>query len=123
MAHPSTRPLVAILLVLFAAMAAHAQDTVFLGTIEDVPLMPGLAEAVDDGMIFESPSGRIAEAHAWGAVTRRQVLDFYAATLPQLGWEREAAGRFRREGEILRLQFDDGDRSGLDVRFALTPAP
>ena len=111
------------LLVLFAGMLAHAQVPAFLGTIEDLPLMPGLTEAVDAGMAFESPSGRIAEAHASGPVTRRQVLGFYAATLPQLGWEREAAGRYRREGEILRLEFGDATPSGLGVRFTLAPAP
>jgi hypothetical protein len=123
MAYGSIRFLVAFLLVMFAGMLAHAQGTVFLGAIEDVPLMPGLSEAVDDGMVFESPSGRIAEARASGPVTRRQVLDFYAATLPQLGWERETPGRYRREGEILRIEFGDGDSPDLGVRFALAPAP
>ena len=45
---------------------------------------------------------------------------FYAATLPQLGWTPAGADPWRRDGEMLRLDFRgrDGD---LTVGFTLSP--
>jgi hypothetical protein len=58
----------------------------FIAGIEDLPVMPGLAEIADAGLIFDKPSGRIVEAYAQGEVGEQAVLDFYQETLPQLGW-------------------------------------
>ena len=113
---------VALMLLLTGGLKAQAPGAGFLATIEDLPLMPGFVEALDEGMVFESPSGRIAEAFATGAATRDGVLAFYADTLPQLGWTREGPGRFRRENEILELEITGESGSPLTVRFALAPA-
>ena len=43
-------------------------------------------------MVFDTPAGRIVEAVASGAVTRDEVLAFYAETLPQLGWDEGGCG-------------------------------
>ncbi len=126
-----TRPsLAAFVFTLFLAAAlagphVWAGDRIaFVTAIDDLPLMPGLIEASDDAMVFDAPAGRIVEAYASGAVSRNQVLEFYARTLPQLGWQRAGDGRFRREGEILKLEFPDGGAQAPDltVRFALSPA-
>ena len=92
---------------------------------QDLPLMPGLEEDAQGRMVFDTAAGRIVEAYASGAVSRAQVLDFYAATLPQLGWRREGEAAFRREDEILVLEFSAGKAGSapaLTVRFALSPA-
>lgn len=98
----------------------------FVGGFEDMPLMAGLNETGEAGMVFDTPAGRIVETYATGAVSRDAVVEFYAATLPQLGWRRIGETEFRREGEVLRLEFPDaetaaGGVAGLTVRFALTP--
>ncbi len=108
------------------APAAGGEGGGFLRGIEDLPLMPLLSESADGGMVFDTPAGRIVEAFASGAVTPAEVLAFYAATLPQLGWTMEDAVQFRREGEILRLEFTEyhppPKRGGpLTVRFAISP--
>ena len=109
-----------------AADRAAGQGTVaFVGGIEDLPLMPGLEEDAAGRMVFDTAAGRIVEAFASGAVSRTQVLDFYAATLPQLGWRREGETAFLREDEILVLEFSAGKAGpapALTVRFALSPA-
>ena len=109
------------------ARPAAAQGGAFVSDIEDLPLMPGLTEAVDEGMVFDTAAGRIVEAYAAGAVTRAQVVAFYAATLPQLGWTRSAETVFRREDETLVLEFPPPDppaprRPVLTVRFSLSPS-
>jgi hypothetical protein len=116
---------VAALLVGSAPAGGSADDaTRFLATIDDLPLMPGLTEDANAGVNFDSPAGRIVEAFAFGSVSERQVLDFYAATLPQLGWRQDGDAEFSREREVLQLEFPGPAKAGspLTVRFALKPA-
>jgi hypothetical protein len=92
----------------------------FFSMVEDLPLMPGLTEIVEAGLMFDNPRGRIVTMFAKGNVARPAVLDYYRGALPQLGWEASGSDRFRREGEILRLEFTK-ETAGLIVRFALSP--
>ena len=92
----------------------------FIEGSEDVPLAPSLTAVADAGMVFDSPSGRIVEAFATGAVTRDQVLAFYAMTLPELGWTQDGPAAYRREGERLSIDFFGTD-GALSVRFTLSP--
>ncbi|MDA0674781.1 MAG: hypothetical protein O3A88_00160 [Proteobacteria bacterium] len=92
----------------------------FLSVIEDIPLAPGLTEAVGEAVMFDSPGGRIVEALAEGRVGRDAVTRFYSETLPQLGWQRVGTG-FRREGEELSLELSE-PAGLLSVRFRLRPA-
>ncbi|MBI3453654.1 MAG: hypothetical protein HY057_12665 [Rhodospirillales bacterium] len=109
-----------------AAMAQAAEG--FVTGVEDMPLMPGLTQ-LGGAIGFDAPSGRIVEVYAEGAVTRERVLEFYAATLPQLGWQAIRPGAFRREGEMLQIEFPPPDRAraasrqagSLIVRFFLSP--
>lgn len=107
------------LLLALVAQPLGAQQ-VFLSGIDDLPLMPGLTELPESGVVFDKPSGRIVETYAEGPVTRESVIAFYRRTLPQLGWRDHGMAAFRREGEQLALTFlgVDGD---LVVRFTLQP--
>ncbi len=101
-----------------AALAGEA--AAFMAGVADLPLMPGLAEVPDAGVVFDKPAGRIVEAYAEGAVSRAAVTAFYISTLPNLGWRAKAEALFQREGELLRLGFL-GDDGGLVVRVTLQP--
>lgn len=98
---------------------APRAQTVYLTELEDVPLMPGLSEVEDAGVVFDKPSGRIVEVYAHGSVSREEVTAFYREALPQLGW-RPQDGIYLREGEALEIDFlgADGD---LAVRYTLQP--
>jgi hypothetical protein len=111
----------ALLISPFAAVATRAQTTAaYVPGLEDVPLMRGLTPAGGNDVSFDSPQGRIVIVNTAGAVERAQVLTFYAASMMQLGWDRIGDSAFRREGELLRLEF--GQRGDLlTVRFALSP--
>jgi len=114
------RHLATALAILFAAAIGPARAEGFLSVYEDLPLAPGLAEVAGSGLSFDSPAGRIVEAHAHGAVKTAEVLHFYASTLPQLGWTRETDKLYRREAEVLRLETAN-DHGGLSIRFAISP--
>ncbi len=103
-----------------AAQEAAGEAAAFMAGVADLPLMPGLAEVPDAGVVFDKPAGRIVEAYAQGAVSRAAVTAFYLGTLPNLGWRAKADALFQREGELLRLGFM-GDDGALVVRFTLRP--
>lgn len=122
----SARSIVLAAALALAPLRAGAADR-FLSAIEDLPLMPGLVEAEEGGLLFDSPAGRIVEAYARGPVGRAAVLGFYAETLPQLGWRQRSETTFTREGEVLTLDFPETAElaarpSRLTVRFGLAPA-
>ncbi len=110
-------------LALFVAMSLpfglRAADRFVPGT-EDLPLAPLLTPVDGAGIVFDTPQGRIIEAYAKGKTKDAAVLDFYANTLPQLGWSARSRNIYQREGETLRLELYR--RAGeLTVRFYLSP--
>ncbi len=106
--------------VMSPASAVYADGDAFVAGVEDLPLMPGLAEVRDAGVVFDKPGGRIVESYAEGAVSRTEVIGFYRQTLPQLGWHALGDTAFRREGERLEIVLLGGD-GDLVVRFTLQP--
>ena len=114
-------PVLAVVLWLVAVLPAAAQ---FVSGMDDLPLMPGLTPVPSAGMVFDAPTGRIVEAVALldtdSGMTPKDVRAFYDKTLPQLGWRILQSGRYRREGEILALDFPADPPPA--VRFRLTPA-
>lgn len=100
--------------------AANTPPANFLSNLDDIPLMPGLAERKDLAVSFDKPEGRIVEAYAEGSLTPAAVSKFYASTLPQLGWRSQGNNRFAREGEELILNFTTAAKK-LTVQFSLSP--
>lgn len=108
-----------ILAVPPGAVMAQSSDG-FLAGIPDLPLMQGLTEALESGLVFDKPGGRIVEAVAAGAVSAGEVAAFYETTLPQFGWQRGKAGTYLRDGEKLKLDIDEA-AGGVTVQFTLAP--
>jgi len=112
--------------LVMAASAGHSaaqEPPGFVAAIEDLPLMPGLAEE-EGGIEFDTARGRIVEAFATGQVSEDAVRAFYDETLPQLGWRPLGRGSFQRENEILAIEFPGGHGAAppLTVGFRLMPA-
>ena len=103
---------IAAVLMIAPVIASQAQETSrFISVLDDLPLMQGLVEDADSATVFDTARGRIVEVFASGALKGGRVLAFYDETLPQLGWRRVASGLFRREGEVLSLEFSIGQSS------------
>ncbi len=96
----------------------------FLTSLDDVPLMAGLAERAEGGVVFETALGRIVDAEAVAQPVARltpgRVLGFYRGTLAALGWQPVGRGRFARDGEVLSISASPNE-AGLRVRFSLRP--
>ncbi len=119
-AHARALCLVAALALAAPAAFAGDRPTAFLDAIADLPLMPGLEEVDEAGLVFDKPGGRIVEAYAQGAVAADEVLDFYRRTLPQLGWRASGHAAFAREGERLTIEVAPSGAQTA-VRFILAP--
>ncbi len=125
LAGPAVAGLGSFLIPIPQAVAADSGP--FVPGTTDVPVMPGLASAESEPLVFDKPGGRIVQAVLSGEVPRQAVLAFYDQTLPQLGWRRTADRVFVREGEELRLEFPKpagqgaGQKAATAVRFTLTP--
>jgi len=105
--------------LMMSASGQAAEPSRFLSVIDDLPMMDKMVE-VGDGVAFTTPAGRIADTQATVTASRAEVLAFYKATLPQLGWSQTAEATFVREDEILNVTFETIG-TGLKVRFAISP--
>ena len=84
-------------------------------------MAPGLAEAVDEGVSFDSLGGRIVTAIAYGGGNITAYRGFYDKALPALGWKRGAEDIYRRDQEALILEFESRN-SRVEVRIRVVPA-
>lgn len=109
-----------VLLLLTAPVAVLGAEGFFEG-VDELPLMPGLVQAEQGALVFESPGGRIVEVYAVGEAEPARILDFYGETLPQLGWAARDRNTYAREGEVLSLDFPDGPGPATTLRITLTP--
>ncbi len=100
------------------ALADHRQS--FVGGLEDLPLMDGLAEDRAAGLVFDKPDGRLVDAYASGPIAPEAVAAFYRDTLPELGWRTVGPLVFEREGERLSIETEAWAGEVL-VRFHLAP--
>ncbi len=113
---------VALCAFLFAALSVRAET--FLSVLDDVPVMPGMAELTSEAVAFDAAAGRIVGA----AIAGRQrpgldlgaVLAFYGASLPSLGWRAESPSRFVRDGEVLELAISSA-KGRIRLDFGLRP--
>ncbi len=110
----------AVFVLPLVLIAAPTRAADFVAGTEDIPLMSGLVPVAGTNLVFDKPEGRIVEAQAHGKLARAAVSSFYGTTLPQLGWSTAGTDAWRREGEVLHLDFrgTDGD---LTVGFTLSP--
>lgn len=119
------RSLAALCLSLLVAGTALAQSGEgFFSAIEDLPLAPGMSEALEQGLTFDRPDGRIVTAIALGESEPDAVAAFYRETLPSLGWQitRQPGLSFRRAGEALEIEIGSDPDGGLTrLMISLTP--
>ena len=104
------------------AQDASAVD--FLEAIEDIPLPAGVREG-ESPVDFSTSWGRVIQADAHGDVKREDVVSFYSASLPSLGWTRTSDDGliFERRGEALEISLENGADDQLLIRFKLIAPP
>lgn len=108
----------ALALALAAPAPAFAQRTAFVSALEDVPLPMGFSEQ-GEPVVFETPAGRILQVQAEGSAGPSSVREYYALSLPQLGWTPlEDRFAFVRGGDTLEIDVS-GTEDGARLAFRL----
>ncbi len=103
-------------------LTAPVQASEFFQGLTDIPVMPGLTQEPEQAVIFDTPGGRVvqAQAYAMDGLSGTDILSFYKAALPQLGWAGQGTERYVRDGE--RLDIEAFEAGGLwAVRLTLAP--
>jgi len=117
---------IAAFLALGPWQALYAQEEgapAFLQNINDIPLMPGLYEMLEEGVVFDKPGGRIAAAEAITDIDQAaEIQSFYSHVLPRMGWVPAGVNAYIREGEVLRIAIEDQGRDRI-VHFTVSPQP
>ena len=93
----------------FAQGAANASPppAEFFTEMQDIPLVPGIREVIDQTVTFDKPEGRIVESVAEiESGDSESVTKAYEETLPQLGWAKISDNLYTREAESLALNFE-----------------
>jgi len=96
--------LIFALLFVLACSPVLAADTAYFSALPDLPLAPGLTEEADSAVRFDQPEGRIVVLQAVGAAQVSDIMNFYAKTLPALGWTMKAPGQYSRDKEVLQME-------------------
>ena len=100
---------------------AGETPTRFFQTLNDVPLMPGFYEMLDESVVFDKPGGRIVESTAVSEdVADQDIRDFYRQVLPQFGWGRVGDDTYVRQEESLTLNVENQNGHNI-VRFMVAP--
>lgn len=88
----------------FFAEGVVAEEQIFLEGFPDVPLLEDFEEQLDARVIFDAPSGTVAETVIRASVKGAKMLDSYAKELPVFGWvclRQPATMRCTREESVL----------------------
>ncbi len=97
------------------------QEPQFFSSLQDIPLMPGMEELDGHAVSFDKPGGRISESFALTHDLKQgDVLHFYHATLPQLGWGRVSEYQFFRQSETLEISFGEIEEQSI-IRIMIGP--
>ncbi len=97
-------------------------DTQFVSGTSDLPVPKGFALQEGSNSIFDSEDGKIVDAIYIGKGNREEVIGFYAASLPALGWNVIDEANFEREKEELHIEVtEDVFSSDLEISFAIRP--
>lgn len=116
------------LIICFSPSAVKAENA-YLTAIPDIPLMQGLneKEGVEAPLVFDKAEGRVIEEAAVinAQLDKKEVLDFYRATLPSLGWKATMDGentqRFVRNKEQLIVKVEQIGTANAVAQFSLSP--
>lgn len=119
------RPVIALLFALSLALSvagpALAEKPAYFSALSDLPVAPSLREEPGSAVRFDQPEGRIIVLQAVGTAEPSDIMEFYAKTLPALGWTLKAPGQYVRDREVLLLDVKPGPDGNNRLRLLLRP--
>ena len=103
---------------------AHAADDVFIEGLPDVPQLELVTAIEGEPVIFDTPSGTVAEFTLILSASPEEAAQAYDAALTGLGWACVAESPLltcAREENRLVFTKPEGDESGRHIMLRLEP--
>lgn len=69
------------------ALTVNAQDDGFIEGFPDIPKLPVISELAGEMVVFDTPSGTVAEATLIANKSGKETLNAYKTALSALGWQ------------------------------------
>jgi hypothetical protein len=110
-----------IALLCLVTLPAFAGDTTYFSDLPDLPVAPHLVEDADSAVRFDQPEGRIIVLQASGSVQANEINEFYAQTLPALGWKSMGGNRYIRAKEALTLDIKSAGKGETRLNILVKP--
>lgn len=98
----------AIALILIIASTGFANSSEFIEGLEDIPIIDNFTQVESENVSFGNEESRLIETYISSKkATFNEVRQFYAKTLPQMGWKvlknNSEVISFERELEVLEI--------------------
>ncbi len=107
-----------------AIMAEKVSEDFVQGS-EDIPLLLAMEKMFDEGLGFDSSAGSIMSSSYETKISLEKVRNFYAKTLPQMGWKLAKKDKkksvFKRENDKLEIEFGVQNNKNV-VKFFISSA-
>jgi len=105
-------------LLLLTALAS-ADEQVYIEGFPDVPLLTELSEQAADRVVFDAPSGTVAETVIRGKIPAKDIINAYAQELIPFGWDciRQPMTLtcVREKNRLVFLNDNPAEKSGLII--------
>ena len=91
------------LLVMLSSLGARANADEAIGWVGDLPVPAEAMIETTSGVNFDSPSGRVIQFTFYSSLSEQALSDFYAMTLPALGWQ-AVAHSYKKGSELMMIK-------------------
>ncbi len=112
------------ILLAFISIHVAAEEDVFLEGFPDVPVLPVVKSVEDSPVIFDTPSGTVAEATLILRQPSAVALKLYAKALTPLGWLCKESGKnllCKRDENRLTLGPENQNSDSRKLILSLAP--
>ena len=110
-----------ILIFLYKSTLLFANENIlFVEGIDDLPIFENMKNNKESLVIFDTNEGRFVKTEIYGKVKLEKAKIFYKKILPNLGWKEEEPDYFKREKEILIINYKENKKNLLIV-FKILP--
>ena len=100
-------------------MGAVGAQAEFFGET-DIPLMEDMQINESESFSFDVPAGQITGFAAISQKSVREVMEFYQASLEELGWQQKEPFHYSRDQDELVLQIKPGKQGTIvKIQYSL----
>jgi hypothetical protein len=96
------------------------EKIIFVEGIDDLPIFGNMKNNNESLVVFDTNEGRFIKIEIYGEAKLEQAKNFYNNILPNLGWIEEKSNAFKREKEILTINYEE-NKKNLVIVFKILP--